>query len=217
MGSGQQKINLPLLHVEYRLVPEHPLPAAVEDVMAVYNALLTQDSSVNKRIIGMGDSAGGGLLLLTLQAIISKHLPIPLAAVPISPWTDLSYSGDSYTRNRDLDVMVKYDSFQWGVELVLGGSALIKSKNIQPNDPIYSPLFGSFKKFPPMYIVVGTAELLESDARSVYEKAKAEKVEVTLEAGEHMMHVYPMFGLYYPEATQAMNRINTWLNEQFKS
>ncbi|CAF3552561.1 unnamed protein product [Rotaria sp. Silwood1] len=85
-----------LLHLEYRLVPEHPLPAAVDDALALYRALLRNGIS-SSRLIIMGDSAGGGLTLLTVQALLDRNLPIPRAVITISPWTDLSLSVDIST------------------------------------------------------------------------------------------------------------------------
>ncbi|CAF1107988.1 unnamed protein product [Didymodactylos carnosus] len=206
-----QVFNCSVLHLEYRLVPEFPLPAAVDDSVALYEALLKQDSSIHKRIIGMGDSAGGGLWLLTLQALVNKAIPVPRGVIAISPWTDLTFSGPSYTKNKDLDAMLKYDRLSWSIEQVLGGKKLIEASKLQANNPIFSPLFGSFDGFPPIYLTVGTGELLESDSIMVHEKAKEAQVDATLEVGEHLAHVYPIFYLYFPEARQTIENIRQWV------
>ena len=155
----------------------------------------------------MGDAAGGGLTLLTIQAILVRQLPKPRAAIILSPWADLSLSGKSHTRNRLTDVMVRNESMDWIVEQVLGSNhARITRKN-----PLHSPLFGSFKNFPPLYVTVGTNEVLEDDSRRVVAKARKEGVDVTFDVGKHMMHVHPMFFAYFREASDTLNNISRWL------
>ena len=160
-------LNVSLLHLEYRLVPEHPMPAAVDDALTLYRALLLDGISPSRLVI-MGDSAGGGLTLLTVQALVANHLPIPRAIIAMSPWADLSASSESYSRNRLTDVMIPYESVSWGIEQALGPD----HGRLARDNPSYSPIFGSFEDFPPMYITVGTAELVEDDARRVAEKSK---------------------------------------------
>lgn len=200
-----------LLHVEYRLSPEHSLPAAVEDTIALYRSLLQQNYS-SSQIFFMGDSAGGGLALLTIQSIIAEQLDVPHGAIVLSPWTDLSASGESYQRNRAKDVMFTNsdqndDSL---IRLLLGANP----SNWTAAHPRLSPLFGSFNGFPPLFIAVGTAEVLEDDARRVWKKAEADRVEVTFEEGEHLMHVYPLFYPYFPEARRTLNNIRRWIEQR---
>ena len=201
--------NMPVLHIEYRLCPEHPLPAAVEDTLTVYRALLRQNISPSQLMI-MGESAGGGLVLLTVQAIIDNQLPVPRGAISISPWTDLSMSGDSYTRNQHTDLSPSLDK-HWLVSQVV-------IPNYPPSavtDPKLSPLFGSFVGFPPLYINVGTAETMEDDSRQVFTKAQESGVDVTFEEGLHMQHIYPAFFLHYPEARNSMNNIRQWIETKY--
>jgi monoterpene epsilon-lactone hydrolase len=200
-----------LLHVEYRLVPEHPLPAALDDALALYRALL-HDGISSSRLIIMGDSAGGGLTLLTVQALLAGHEPIPRAIIVMSPWADLSSSGESYTRNRLTDVMIPFDTVNWGIERALGPD----HTQIARDNPYHSPLFGSFHGFPPMYITVGTAELVEDDSRQVANKAQNAGVDVTLDVGLHMMHVHPVGFLYYPEARKTLENIRQWIETVFQ-
>ncbi|UJR20367.1 hypothetical protein I4U23_023499 [Adineta vaga] len=205
-----QLFNITILHIEYRLCPEHPLPEAVEDTVAVYRALLRENISPS-RLFVMGDSAGGGLSLLTIQALIHRHIPIPQGIVVLSPWTDLSASGDSFTSNRDKDVMFPTDDNDYMIKLILGPN----HSQLLPNNSIYSPLFGSFQGFPPMYITVGTGEVYEDDSRRVVKKVQDANVDVTFEVGLHLLHVYPMFFLYYPEARRTLDNINRWIQAKF--
>ena len=202
-----QLFNVTLLHVEYRLSPEHPLPAAVQDTVSLYRSLLREKFSPSQ-LIFMGDSAGGGLALLTIQALITQHLPVPRGLIVLSPWTDLSASGESYTKNRQADVMFRHSKNDNSmVDFILGSDP----GRFAASSPLVSPLFGSFQGFPPLYINVGTGEILEDDSRRVVSKAREENVDVTFEAGRHLMHVYPMFYLYSPEARRTLANIAEWL------
>lgn len=158
-----------------------------------------------------GDSADGGLSLLTVQSLISQQYSIPRDVILISPWTDLSSSGQSYIRNRLADVLIRPESLTWGIKQVLGHN----HEQIKRDDPIYSPLFGSFERFPPMYITVGTAEMLEDDSRQVFEKAKQIGIDVISEEGIHLAHAYPLFYLYYPEARNTLNNIKNWIQMKY--
>jgi acetyl esterase/lipase len=202
--------NLSILHVEYRRSPEHFLPAAVDDAVAIYRALLHNNVSPSQ-LMFMGDSAGGGLAMLTIQALIARQLPVPHGVIAMSPWTDVSRSGESYTRNAKLDPMLDVDNAEW-----------LSSQLLDPNhsqltldSPLLSPLFGSFEGFPPMYVTVGTAEILEDDSRRVVKKAQDAGVDVTLEEGVHLMHVYPIFFSYFPEARETLDNINEWIQIMF--
>jgi acetyl esterase/lipase len=199
-----------VLHVEYRLCPEHPFPAAVDDTIALYRALLRHNIS-SSQILIMGDSAGGGLALLIIQALVTHQLPVPRGVIILSPWADLSMSSESYTRNKNVDVMLFIEGMKWAAAQVLGPNR----SEVSLYDPLISPIFGSFEGFPPMYINVGTTELIEDEARQVFKKAQEAGVDVTFEAGLHMMHVYPLFFAYYPEARNTLNNINKWIQTIF--
>jgi len=196
--------------VEYRLTPEHPLPAAVEDTLAIYRALL-RHNILPSQLLFMGDSAGGGLALLTVQAIITHQLPVPRGVIVLSAWTDISASGESYTRNRHTDVIMNTMNNDWILAQLLGPN----HHQLSADSPIFSPLFGSFEGFPPMYINVGTAEMLEDDSRGIFKKAQDAGVDVTFEEGLHLMHVYPIFFPYYPEARTTLDHINKWIQTIF--
>ncbi|CAF1260715.1 unnamed protein product [Didymodactylos carnosus] len=185
--------------LEYRLLPENSFPNIIQDALTLYQALLNE----RKRLIGIGDSAGGGLWLLTVQTLIREQIPPPRAIVVFSPWADLTQSGQSYRNNQHSDLMLTIATANW-----------LKQQIIDNDGNKSFPLFGSFKNFPSLYICVGGAELLESDSRLVYARAKEENVDVQLDVGEHLSHIYPIFYSYYPESKQALTRILDWLHKK---
>ena len=203
-----QLFNRTVLHLEYRLCPEHPLPAAVDDAVAIYQALLQNNVSPSQIMI-MGDSAGGGLSLLTVQALIARQIPVPRGVIVLSPYADLLESGESHKRNRDVDVMLRTSdgSSESSLKLMMGPNP----SGLSADNPIFSPMYGSFAGFPPMFVSVGTAEILEDDARVVVKKAQEAGVNVKFEAGLHLMHVYPIMFPYCPEARNTLDNIHQWI------
>lgn len=182
---------------EYRLAPEHPFPAAIEDSVAAYRWLLAQ-GILPSNIMIVGESAGGGLCLATLLALRDQGIPLPVAAVAISPWTDLKCTGESYrTKNK--------------VSLAPLNSWTVFSKYYAgDNDPCLpwiSPLYGDLHGLPPILINAGEDDELIDDSIRFAEKAKAAGVEVTLKVGERMVHCYPFLPPFIPEARQAMDEI----------
>lgn len=199
-----------MLFVEYRLSPEHRYPGGVDDAVAVYRALLAEGFSPSQLIV-MGDSAGGGLSLLAVQALLARQIPAPQGVVVLSPWTDFTTSGASHTRNRATDVVANSDNFRWVIGQLLGK----EHTPLSLRNPLFSPLFGSFENFPPMFVNMGTAELLEDDARQVADKARSMGVDVTVEEGVHLMHDYPLFFSFFPEARNTLDNIQTWIQRRF--
>ena len=190
--------GIPSLLFEYRLAPEHPFPAAVEDSLAAYHYLLAEGVSPS-HIAFMGDSAGGGLCLATLLALKDQKIPLPAAAVALSPWTDLKCSGQSYTTKLDVEPLAPTES--WTV---------FSHYYVQEQDPCHpwiSPLYGNLEGLPPLRIFVGEYETLHDDSTCFAEKAKEAGVDVTLTVGEKMFHCYPVCAPIFPEATQAMREI----------
>ena len=196
-----------VIHVEYRLTPENPLPLAVDDTVVVYRQLLKESNVLPSKMFVMGDSAGGGLVLLTIQSLLKNKIDMPRGVIVLSPWTDLTLSGQSYIRNNDKEILVKRKTAQWISSYVLG----VNRSELSLNNPLVSPLWGSFEGFPSMYINVGTAEILEDDSRQLYQKAKEANVDVTFEEGVHLCHCYPVFYLFYPEAQQTLDNIRKWI------
>ncbi len=188
-GSG-----LPALLYEYRLAPEHPFPAALEDTLVAYRWLLSQEITPDQIII-LGESAGGGLGLATLLALRDQQLPLPAAAVAISPWTDLKCSGESYRTNVDICLSPP------GMDKVC--SKYYAGEN-DPAIPWISPLYGDLHGLPPLLLYAGEDEIHRDGVISFAEKARAAGVDVTLRVGEGMSHCYPFFAPLFPEATQAM-------------
>jgi acetyl esterase/lipase len=188
---------------EYRLAPEHPFPAGLNDSVAVYKWLL-ENGFEPKNIVVAGESAGGGLALALLLALKEKDIPMPAAAVAISPWTDLTCSSDSYhTKNK--------------VSLAPLNSWTVFSKYYAGENradlPLISPLFGDLQGLPPIFINSGQDDELFEDGEKFYLKAKDAGVDVTFRAGEGMVHCYPLLAPFFKEATEAMQEICAFVNK----
>jgi acetyl esterase/lipase len=172
-GSG-----LGALVFDYRLAPEHPFPAALEDALTAYRWLLAQGYAP-AHIVFAGDSAGGGLCLAALLAIRDSDLPLPSAAAVLSPWTDLKSTGTSYSRRDPLA-----PDGSWHVY-----STYYAGDN-DPAMPLISPLYGNLAGLPRLLIYVGDDEAMVDDSVQFTEKARTAGVEVTLHVGKGMVHCY---------------------------
>jgi len=190
------------LLIGYRLAPEHPHPAAVEDSVAAYRWLLARGTRPEKIVIG-GDSAGGGLTVATLVALRDAGEPLPAAAVCLSPWVDLEGTGESMTTKADIDPMVQSEGIQTMAKAYLGDK--------DPRTPLASPLYADLRGLPPMLIHVGTAEVLLDDSTRLAERARAAGVDVSLEPWEDMIHVWHYFASMLPEGRQAIERIGEFV------
>ena len=190
------------LAIDYRLAPEHPFPAAVDDTLAAYRWLLAQGYKPNKIVIA-GDSAGGGLTLAALLAIREAKLPMPAGAVPISPWTDLEGKGESVRTRAARDVMVTQENLAHSAKQYYGSN--------DPKNPLVSPVYADFRGLPPMLIHVGDAEILLDDATRVAERAKSAGVKVDLEVWDDMPHVWHVFAKILPEGQQAIDKIGKFV------
>jgi monoterpene epsilon-lactone hydrolase len=186
------------LLIDYRLAPEYPFPAAVEDSTAAYQWLLSQGIASSDIIIA-GDSAGGGLAVSTLVSLKEKGLPIPAAAVLISPWVDLAISGDSVISKAEIDPMVTKDGLIEMAEAYLGDT--------DPKTPLASPLYADLVDLPPMLIHVGTSEILLDDTTRLFDRARKAGIDITLNAAEDMCHVWHFFTVMLPEALEAINEV----------
>lgn len=193
--------NIRALLYEYRLAPEHTFPAALDDSVKAYRWLLDQGISSSK-IVFAGDSAGGGLCLATLLALRDQSLPLPSAAAVLSPWTDLTCSGESYRSNarKCLSPEGTWTAFS---KHYVG--------DYDPKLPWISPLYGDLHDLPPLLIYAGGDEILRDDSLFLAEKAQKAGVNVTLRVGDGLFHCFPVCAPLFPEATQAMDEICTFI------
>jgi epsilon-lactone hydrolase len=182
---------------EYRLAPEYPFPAALDDSVEIYQWLLLAGFN-SKNIVIAGESAGGGLTLALLLALKELDIPQPKAAVAISPWTDLTCSSASYrTKNRVSPAPIN----SWNVF-----SHYYVGDNLATNHLI-SPLFGNLKNLPSIFINSAVDDELYEDGEKFYLKAKEAGVDITFRAGVGLVHCYPLLAPMFREATEAMNEI----------
>ena len=192
------------LSVGYRLAPEHPFPAAVDDATAAYRWLVSSGVEPS-RIVIAGDSAGGGLTLATLLALRDAGDRLPGAGVCISPWVDLEGLGESMTGKADVDPMVKRDGLMEMAGMYLGSA--------DPKTPLAAPLHGDLTGLPPLLIQVGTRETLLDDSTRFADKASRAGVNVTLEPWDEMIHVWHAFAPLLPESQQAIDRIGEYVRK----
>lgn len=196
--SCESRVLLP----EYRLSPEHPYPAAVDDALMCYRWLLDRDVSPGRLAVA-GDSAGGGLTLALLLKLKDAGLPLPSAAVCISPWADLDCRGETYDRLAVADPMLKRDVLEACAERYAAGRDV--------RDCFLSPVHGDYAGLPPLLIQVGADEILLGDSQRVHQLAQAAGVDVTLEVLPGLWHVVHVFATIVPEAREAIADIGRFV------
>ncbi len=204
-GEFSRAAQAAILLIDYRLAPEHPFPAAVEDGVASFKWLLDQGFAAKNLAIA-GDSAGGGLTAATLVSARDQKVPLPAAAVCISPWSDMTCSNESYKTRAEADPMVGSGN--------IGDMAKLYLQGKDPKHPYASPNFADLRSLPPLLIQVGNDEVLLDDSIKLHEKAKADGVDSTLEVWEHMIHVWHAFHPMLPEGKQGIERVGAFLREQ---
>lgn len=187
----------------YRLAPEHPFPAALDDALAAYAWLLDQGVSPSK-IVFAGDSAGGGLCLATLLALKDQDLPLPAAAVALSPFTDLKCTGESLKTNAQ-KCLAPLNSWHACARHYAGDR--------DPGHAWISPLYGDPRGLPPLLLYAGENETLLDDSKRFAQNARSAGVNARLETGRGMCHCYPACAPLFPEATRAMGDICSFIRQ----
>jgi len=194
------------LVLDYRLAPENPFPAALEDAIAAYRWLLGQGIAAG-RIVVAGDSAGGGLTVATLLALRDRGIPRPAAGVCISPWVDLTCSGQSYSTKAASDPIVAPDLITALAEAYVGRDGDRKA-------PLASPLYADLRDLPPLLVQVGSEEVLLDDALGLGARARTAGVDATVEEWPAMIHVWHWFLPMLDEAEQAVGVIGKFVRSR---
>jgi epsilon-lactone hydrolase len=190
------------LLLDYRLAPEHPFPAALQDAVAAYQWLLAQGIA-SERVVVAGDSAGGGLTMATLLTLRDRGLPQAAGGVCISPWVDLTNSAESYVTKAAVDPIVTRDGIEGMTQAYVGGG--------DRKAPLVSPLYADLRDLPPLLVQVGSDEVLLDDARGLGQRAKAAGVDVTVEEWPSMIHVWHWFLPMLDEAQSAVDGIGRFI------
>jgi acetyl esterase/lipase len=206
VGDLARRTGARAITVDYRLAPEHPNPAAVEDAQAVYRELL--DDGVEPGAIALaGDSAGAGLVVATMLALRDAGTPLPAAGFLMSPYADLTLSGDTIAEKQALDLILTPDGLRLRVADYVG--------NADAADPLISPVFADLRGLPPLLIQVGSHEILLSDALRLAERAAIADVPVTLDVTPGAPHVFQGFAAFLDEADAALDRAASFLKSRF--
>jgi epsilon-lactone hydrolase len=195
------------LGIDYRLAPEHPFPAAIEDACRAYRWLLEQGLAPG-RIAIAGDSAGGGLTMATLLSLRDAGTPLPAAGVLISPWADLTGTAGAVKSRAASDPMVKPDGLFRLAGRYLGG--------VDPRNPLASPVFADLTGLPPLLIHVGGREILYDDAITLATRAAAAGIPVALVDEPELFHVWHAFAPMLDEGQRAVEQIGGWLQGRFQ-
>jgi acetyl esterase/lipase len=188
--------------LDYRLAPEHPFPAAVDDATAAYRWLLQAGFKPEKTAVS-GDSAGGGLTFATLLSIRQNGLPRPACAVPLSPWTDLDCTGETFVTKADVDPMVHKDFTRQLANLYV--------PNGDVKQPLASPLYAELSGVPPLLIQVGERETLLDDSLRIAERARQAGVDVQVEIEPGQIHVFQIFASRLDEGAAAIERMGSFI------
>ncbi|QLC25671.1 alpha/beta hydrolase [Parasphingopyxis algicola] len=193
------------LAVDYRLAPENPFPAAVEDAVAVYTALLEQGRDPSKIAVA-GDSAGGGLSLALMLSARERDMPQPTCAALLSPWTDMRAAGESFQTRRDADPMIVRDRLLVMVGRYVGAASTA--------DPLVSPVLADLSGLAPLLIHAGDAELLLSDSTDLAKRAEAAGVDVEIKVWDDMVHVFQAFYPLVDEGRESIAEIGAFIRER---
>ncbi|MFX1346651.1 MAG: alpha/beta hydrolase [Promethearchaeota archaeon] len=200
-------INMRVLSVDYRLAPEHPFPAGLEDCTDVYKWLLSIGIKPENIIIA-GDSAGGNLTLASLLKLKDEGISLPAAAIVLSPGTDNTEESKTFYENAETDALAS-GGILWCINAYLAGK--------DPYNPLISPVFGDLKGLPPLLIQVSKSEVLYDNSTLLFERAKSAHVNVTLQEWDDMPHVFHFYFDQLPESREAMDKIGDFVQKIFKN
>lgn len=206
VGDLARRTGARAFTVEYRLAPEHPYPAAVEDARAAYEGLLAQGVEPGQIALA-GESAGGGLAVATLLALRAAGTPLPTCAFLMSPYADLTLSGQTLAEKQSVDPILTPEGLRARVPDYLAGA--------DASDPLVSPVFGDLSGLPPLLIQAGSHEILLGDAVRLAERAAVADVTVTLDVTSRAPHVFQGFAGAIDEAGAALDRASDFLKTQF--
>lgn len=195
-GKFASTFAMDVLAFDYRLAPEHQFPAPLEDALKAWDYLMMKGYAA-RDVILTGDSAGGNLALALVLKLKEQKRFLPRALVLMSPWTDLTSSGESFAEKKDLDPVLTQPYIKRMIE------AYVKEEDL--TNPYVSPLYGNFKGFPPTYVQVGSNEILLSDSQRLVERMKSAGVSVRLDVFEGMWHVFQMAP--FRKTAEAMDKI----------
>jgi monoterpene epsilon-lactone hydrolase len=198
----------PVLLIEYRLAPENPFPAALEDAIKAYRYLLDQRIEP-RRIFIAGDSAGGSLAIAVSVFLRNEKEQLPVGIVCISPWADLTLSGETMSNCSKTDPLLSRETSILHAGRYVGGH--------DSKSPLISPVFADLSKLPSLMIQVGEHEILRSDSERLAENARQAGVEVTLEVWDGMWHVWHILAGYIPESQRAIERIGSFIKERMNT
>ncbi len=193
-----------VLSLDYRLAPEHPFPAPVEDAVASYRWLLEEGFDPSRIALG-GDSAGGGLTVAALVQIRYLGLPVPAAGVCVSPWVDMEGLGESMETRAKADPMIVREGLLLSAKTYLGGA--------DPRAPLAAPLYADLRGLPPLLIQVGDAEVLLDDSTRLAGVAREAGVKVQMDVWDDMIHVWPLFAPILPEGKQAIAQAGEFIKK----
>jgi acetyl esterase/lipase len=204
-GHLANAAGMRVLVPNYRLAPEHPFPAAIDDAADAFEFLLTRDVDADRTFVA-GDSSGGGLALALLLALRAHGAPPPAGAVAMSPWADLTCTGASMTSRADSDIMCTRDGLTGMAAQYLAGHDL--------RDPLVSPVFGDLSDLPSLLLLVGGCETLLDDSVRVVTAAGVHGTDAQLVIGAGMQHVWPTWVGALPEADAAVRSIGDWITQR---
>jgi monoterpene epsilon-lactone hydrolase len=199
--------NARVLLPEFRLAPENPFPATIEDALTSYRWIIQREASPEKTIV-VGDSSGGGLAVSLLVLAREAGLSLPACAVCLSPWADLEMTGESIATRAQVDPICSLDESHYHAQLY--------AKGVERRAWIVSPIYADLSGMPPMLIQVGDREILLDDSMRLAERAREDSVDVEVEVWDGMWHVWQLFAWYMPEGGHAIGNIGAFIRKHAK-